>query len=104
MRLAPIDKLATITAFTARTAYEFFRAEYKDDTPPEAIILSGGGANNAALIKCLTTYFVHTPLITIEDLGIPLEMRVPFAMGLTVDAYLRGKLPEVSRIYRISMP
>ena len=90
MGLAPSDKLATLTALTARTAYDFFRANYTEPVVPEVAVLSGGGANNLSLVKFLSTYFGHLPLTTSEELGIPLEMRIPLAMGLSVDGYLRG--------------
>jgi anhydro-N-acetylmuramic acid kinase len=112
MTLSPDDKLATITALTARTAYDFFRTELKDEPMPEAIVISGGGANNSALIGYFASYFSHVPIMTSEELGIPFEMRMPLAMGLTVDAFLRGNTsmwedPTVfgaPRIGRISLP
>lgn len=91
MGLAPLDKLATLTALTARTIYDFFRKEYKGATPPEAVIISGGGANNLSLVKFLSTYFGHCPIQSSESLGIPVEMRMPLAAGLSVDAFFMGK-------------
>jgi len=91
MGLAPLDKLATVTALTARTVYDFFRKEYKETTPPEAVIISGGGANNLSLGRFLSTYFGHCPIQSSESLGIPGEMRIPLAIGLSVDAFLTGK-------------
>lgn len=110
--LSPLDKLATITALTARTIYDFFRKEYKETTPPEAVIISGGGANNLLLGKFLSTYFSHCPIQSSESLGIPGEMRVPLAIGLSVDAFLTEKAtiweggnPDFkTRIGRVSCP
>ena len=110
--LTPFDKLATVTALTARTIYDFFRREYKEPAPPEAIILSGGGANNLSLGKYLSTYFGHCPLQSSESLGIPAEMRIPLAIGLSVDEFLigkaalweGGKVPEKERIGRLTDP
>ncbi len=112
LTLAPDDKLATLTALTARTAYDFFRSAFRKDSLPEAIIISGGGGHNAALTKCFASYFTHVPVMTCEDLGIPFEMRTPLAMGLTLDAFLRGNTSMWEdgqafggpRIARISLP
>lgn len=112
LNLSPVDKLATITALTARTIYDFFRKEYKETTPPEAVIISGGGANNLSVGKFLSTYFSHCPIKSSESLGIPGEMRVPLAIGLSVDAFLTEKAtiweggnPDFkSRIGRVSYP
>lgn len=90
MALAPHDKLATVTALTCRTVYDFFRREYHEPNPPEAIILSGGGANNLSLVKYFATYFGHLPLTNCEELGIPVEMRIPLSLGLSVDAFFKG--------------
>lgn len=112
MGLAPLDKLATITALTARTVYDFFRKEYREPSAPEAVIISGGGANNLSLGKFLSTFFGHLPVQSSEALGIPGEMRIPLAIGLSVDAFLReravlwegGKLDFKGRIGRVTLP
>jgi anhydro-N-acetylmuramic acid kinase len=112
MALAPSDRLATLTALTARTIYDFFRTGYKEPPPPEVVLLSGGGVNNLSLVKYLSTYFGHIPLKTSDELGIPLEMRIPLAMGLSVDGFLRGaierepggKIGSGGAIGRVTMP
>lgn len=88
--LPPNDQLATITALTARSIYDFYRREFKGSPKPHTIYLSGGGSNNQTLAKYLTTFFDTLPLVSIEELGIPLDMRTPFALGLTVNALVNG--------------
>jgi len=112
MALPPNDKMATVTALTARTIYDFFRREYHEPALPEVIIISGGGVNNQSLLKFLSAYFSHAPLTPCEQIGIPLEMRMPLAMGLSVDAVLRekaalwedGKIPRPDLAGSLSMP
>ena len=108
MALAPNDRLATVTALTARTIHDFFRTAYKEQNQPEMVVISGGGANNVSLVKYLTTYFGHVPLITSEELGIPVEMRIPLALGLSVDAFLMKKNEEWEAenvsLGRVAMP
>jgi anhydro-N-acetylmuramic acid kinase len=91
LALSPNDKLATLTALTARTVYDFFRANFKEPDQPSTVLLSGGGANNLSLVKFLATYFGRIPLQSCETLNIPLEMRIPLAMGLSVDGYFMGE-------------
>jgi anhydro-N-acetylmuramic acid kinase len=88
--LQPYDRLATITALTARSLYNFFRAEYKGLIIPEKIYLSGGGTNNLTLVEFLSAYFQPIIIKNIEELGIPADMRVPLALGLTVNSCLAG--------------
>lgn len=87
--LAPLDKLATFTALTARSAYDFYRREYKGKQP-EAVLLSGGGAKNLTLVDYLKTYFDPVAVKSIEEIGIPLDMRISLALGLTVDTHIAG--------------
>ena len=88
--LEPYDRLATITALTARSLYNFFRSEYKGLIIPEKIYISGGGANNLTLVEFLSAYFQPIVIKNIEELGIPADMRIPLALGLTVNSYLTG--------------
>lgn len=92
--LAPADRLATMTALTARTIHDFFRNTYKEPFQPEAVIISGGGVNNASLVGYCATYFGHLRLLSCEELGIPVTMLVPLTLGLSVDASLMGKNEE----------
>jgi len=89
--LSPLDKLATMTALTARTVFDFFKNEYKHVIPPQTIWVSGGGANNVTLFEFLKTYFAPLHIRRIDEIGIPAEMFVPMALGLTVDAYVTGR-------------
>lgn len=84
------DQAATITALTARSAYDFFRQEYKLKLNPQAIYISGGAVNNLTLLEYLKTYFLPVPVYSIEKLGIPADMKMPFALGVTSDSYISG--------------
>jgi 1,6-anhydro-N-acetylmuramate kinase len=57
---------------------------------PEKIYLSGGGAHNLTLVEFLSAYFQPIIIKNIEELGIPADMRIPLALGLTVNSYLAG--------------
>jgi anhydro-N-acetylmuramic acid kinase len=102
------DRIATITALTARSIYNYYRTEYKDSIVPERILISGGGANNLTIQEYLKTYFQSIPISSIETLSIPVDMRIPFALGLTVNAsisgtaipFANGTIPKVTSIGR----
>lgn len=84
------DRIATVTALTARTIYDFFRREIQLPTAPTAVYVSGGGSNNLTLMEYLSTYFDPVPVKNIQELGCPSEGRIPLALGLTVDSFLSG--------------
>lgn len=110
--LEPQDRLATITALTARTVYDFFRRVWKENSLPEVMVVSGGGANNSALGNYLAAYFGHLPITGCEKCAIPPELRVPLATGLSIDIFLLGQasvwedgvLPRPGLLGRVSTP
>jgi anhydro-N-acetylmuramic acid kinase len=90
LALSPVDKLATLTALTARGIFDVYKSNYRHVVKPETIWLSGGGANNLTLQDFLTTYFAPLPVRRIDETGVPAELFVPLALGLSVDAYYAG--------------
>jgi anhydro-N-acetylmuramic acid kinase len=88
--LSDADQLATVTALTARTIYDFYRRELKQLSSQQTVFLSGGGSHNQTLLQYLKTFFDAIPIKSIEELGIPVDMRIPLALGLTVNAYVSG--------------
>jgi anhydro-N-acetylmuramic acid kinase len=107
-----VDKLATITALTAKSIYDFYRREYKESTHPEALWISGGGSNNLALVDFLKASFDPIPVRNVEELSVPADMKIPLTLGLTVDAFISGKTipwesgvnPKMKPIARWVMP
>jgi anhydro-N-acetylmuramic acid kinase len=110
--LSPVDRLATVTALTAKSVYDFYRREYRGAAQPSALWLSGGGGNNLALIDFLKASFDPIPVRGVEELNIPPDMKVPLTLGLTVDAFICGKTvpwesgsnPKVKPLGRWALP
>jgi anhydro-N-acetylmuramic acid kinase len=110
--LSRVDKLATVTALTAKTIYDFYRRECMGASPPETLWLSGGGSNNLALVDYLKASFDPIPVRSVEDLNIPADMKIPLTLGLTADAFICGKKvpwesgssPKINPIARWAMP
>jgi anhydro-N-acetylmuramic acid kinase len=110
--LGLVDKLATITALTAKSIYDFFRREYNGAAQPTAFWISGGGGNNLALVDFLKASFDPIPVRGVEALNIPPEMKVPLTLGLTVDAFICGKTvpwesgsnPQIKPLGRWALP
>jgi anhydro-N-acetylmuramic acid kinase len=84
------NQLSTITALTARTIYDFYRREFKQLSSGQAVYLSGGGSNNLTLTAFLKTFFDTIPVKSVEEIGIPIDMRIPLALGLSVNALVGG--------------
>jgi anhydro-N-acetylmuramic acid kinase len=90
--LAPLDRLATFTALTARSAFDIFKRDFRHVEKSHTMWVSGGGANNLTLLDFLSTYFAPLQVQRIDEMGIPAELFVPLALGLTVDAICRGEV------------
>lgn len=88
--LSLLDRVATITALTAKSIYDFYRREYTSNLAPEALWVSGGGSNNLSLMEFLSAYFDPVPVRSVEELNVPPDMRIPLALGLTVNSFLSG--------------
>jgi 1,6-anhydro-N-acetylmuramate kinase len=89
--LSAYDKLSTLTALTARTAFDLFKREYRHVIAPETIWVSGGGANNLTMMEFLKTYFNPLRLKRTDEIGIPPQLFAPLALGLTVDSFCMGQ-------------
>jgi len=85
------DQLATITALTARTVYDIFRNACPESDTSLSVFLSGGGSHNQTLHRYLQTFFDTIQVRSIEDLGIPADMRIPLAFGLSINSWIRGE-------------
>ncbi len=90
--LSKIDRITTFTALTARSAFDFFKQQYRHALAPEIIHICGGGANNLTLMEYLSTYFDPLPVKTVEESQIEATMFFPLSLGLTVNDYLIGKI------------
>ena len=86
--LSPRDKLATLTAFSARLIFDCVRREYKDISGLNALWIAGGGAHNQALINYLEVWFGAGKIKSTAELGIPPEAYIPTALGLAAASYL----------------
>lgn len=89
--LTAYDKLATLTALTARAAFDLFKREYRHVITPDTLWASGGGANNLTIMEFLKTYFNPLPVKRTDEIGIPAEFFAPLAIGLSVDSFCMGQ-------------
>jgi anhydro-N-acetylmuramic acid kinase len=96
-KLSIHDKIATITALTARSAFDFFKREYHHPLPIETVWISGGGAHNLALIEYLRAFFNPIKIKSIEEVGIPAPLYIPLSVGLTLCDYLQGRMGKIKR-------
>ncbi len=99
--LSKFDVVATFTEFTARSMVLNYRLHL--GSAPAKVILSGGGANNPALVQAirreLARWNADTQLVTSDSVGWPAQTIEPAAFALL--AYYRwhkipANLPETT--------
>jgi anhydro-N-acetylmuramic acid kinase len=87
-RIAPVDILATVTAFTARTiadAYTRFLPGKVDEA-----ILCGGGAWNQTLVKMLCAELPGTQIRLMTDFGINPDAKEAISFAILAYATIHG--------------
>jgi anhydro-N-acetylmuramic acid kinase len=90
-RLSPYDKVATLTEFTAQSIALNYRLHLS--TPPERLILAGGGAANRTLVAAIAKQFAasKTEVLTSDALGWPVRAIEPAAFALLAWLRVAGK-------------
>jgi anhydro-N-acetylmuramic acid kinase len=105
-RLAPQDKVASLTEFTARSLALNYRLHLS--SPPSRLILTGGGAANPTLVRAIARQFADSDVevLTSDTLGWPVQAIEPAAFALL--AHLRmtgrpGNLPRTTGARRAAL-
>ncbi len=62
--------ITTLTYFTAKTIYKGYYDYFAKNYPVHQIVVSGGGAQNPAIMKYLKELFTETKFMQAEELGI----------------------------------
>ncbi|MBI5879607.1 MAG: anhydro-N-acetylmuramic acid kinase [Chloroflexi bacterium] len=99
--LAPADIVATATALTAQSIADALRHPLPGRAPaePDELILGGGGAHNATLVRMIGAQLMHTRIMRHEDFGIAAQAKEAFAFAILAYCAWRGEpnnLPSVT--------
>lgn len=86
--LPPDDFLATLTAFTARSVAEAYRAFLPGY--PDEVIVSGGGAENPTLLRMLGNELPGVLIARSDQFGVSSEAKEAIAFALLGAETLRG--------------
>ncbi|MHC4714452.1 MAG: anhydro-N-acetylmuramic acid kinase [Planctomycetota bacterium] len=85
----PEDIVATVTAFTARSIADAYRRSLP--SPPDEVILCGGGAKNSALTSMLAEELEGTALKTTADFGIDPDAKEAVSFAVLAAETLAGR-------------
>ena len=82
------DTIATVTAFTAVSIAQAYRRFLP--RMPDEIILAGGGAHNATLVKMLRQDLGESKIMLSDDFGINSDAREAISFAILAYATIRG--------------
>jgi len=85
------DALATALALTARTVADGLKRETPAGVRWQELIVAGGGARNATLLKALRAATAPVPVRTSDELGIPVTSREAVAFAILGAYRMRGE-------------
>jgi anhydro-N-acetylmuramic acid kinase len=95
-RLAPCDKAATLTEFTARSLALNYRLHLP--SLPARLILAGGGARNPSLARAIARQFGgQAEILTSDALGWPAQAIEPAAFALLAHLRMSGRPGNLPR-------
>jgi len=84
----PLDMLATVTAFTAKSISHAYR-QFLPKMPQE-VILCGGGARNRTLVTMLKDELASAEVMSTDDFGISIDAKEAVSFAVLAYATLRG--------------
>jgi anhydro-N-acetylmuramic acid kinase len=86
--IAPVDILATVTAFTAASISEAYRRFLPK--PPDEVILCGGGARNRTLVAMLSRDLAPAKVLIMDALGVNADAKEAISFAILARETIRG--------------
>ncbi|MCZ6676515.1 MAG: anhydro-N-acetylmuramic acid kinase, partial [Candidatus Poribacteria bacterium] len=97
--ISSADLVATLTAFTAQTIFDYYDRFLFPYHSVDEICVSGGGAHNLTLIQHLKTLFQPIPVRSIDSIGISGDAKEAVAFAILANEAIHGypgNLPQVT--------
>jgi anhydro-N-acetylmuramic acid kinase len=91
--ISPLDILATVTAFTARSIADAYRRFLDSDI--DEVILCGGGARNRTLVRMLAAELPTAMVLKMDAFGLSADAKEAVSFAILACETLRGKASNV---------
>ena len=102
--LDPTDLVATLTAFTAQTIFDYYRRFLFPHHSVDEIYISGGGSHNLTLMEHLKTLFQPVPLLPIDSTGISGDAKEAVAFAILANEAVHGHPTNLPQVTGASQP
>ncbi len=97
--VSPADLVATLTAFTARTIFDYYRRFLLPHYSIDGIYISGGGSHNLTLMRHLKMLFQPIPLLAADAIGVSSDAKEAVAFAVLANEAVHGQptnLPQAT--------
>ena len=102
--IVPADLVATLTAFTARTVFDYYRRFLFPHSPVDEIYISGGGSHNLTLMQHLKTLFQPIPLLPIDSIDFSSDAKEAIAFAVLANEAVHGNPTNLPQVTGASQP
>ena len=102
--VAPADLVATLTAFTAQTIFDYYRRFLFPHYSVDEIYISGGGSHNLTLMQHLKTLFQPIPLLPIDSIGFSSDAKEAIAFAVLANEAIHGHPTNLPQVTGASQP
>lgn len=98
------DLVATLTAFTAETIFDYYRRFLFPHYSVDEIYISGGGSHNLTLMEHLRTLFQPIPLLSIDSIGFSSDAKEAIAFAILANEAVHGHPTNLPQVTGASQP
>lgn len=102
--LMTVDLVATLTAFTAQTIFDYYRRFLFPHYSINEIYISGGGSHNLTLMEHLKTLFQPIPLLPIDSIGFSSDAKEAIAFAVLANEAVHGNPTNLPQVTGASQP
>ena len=102
--VGPADLVATLTAFTAQSIYDYYRRFLFPHYSVDEIYISGGGSHNLTLMGHLETLFQPIPLLPIDAIGFSSDAKEAIAFAVLANEAVHGHPTNLPQVTGASQP
>ena len=100
----PPDLVATLTAFTAQTIFDYYRRFLFPHYSVDEIYISGGGSHNLTLMQHLKTLFRPIPLLSADAIGVSSDAKEAIAFAVLANEAVHGRPTNLPQVTGASKP
>ena len=102
--LGQADLVATLTAFTAQSIFDYYRRFLFPHYSVDEIYISGGGSHNLTLMRHLETLFQPIPLLPIDSIGVSGDAKEAIAFAVLANEAIHGHPTNLPQVTGASQP